>query len=203
MPQGPVRFFINSMSKIILFIDGENFFHKVEEIIDKEFKGKGLPKAIDIDLKRLFEKPLGNISVSQKIFYAAKLHYHPDTPKKSQELIKVQRKLINNLKRQGFEFIMSGNVRGQKVNGKVIFREKGVDVKIAVDLVSFACDGKLKTAILCSSDSDLQPAISELRKRKVEIIYLGFETSPNKGLVYTCNRTILLRNSEVMEALRK
>ena len=80
---------------------------------------------------------------------------------------------------------------------------KGVDVKIGVDLISLACDGNLKTAILCSSDSDLQPAISELRKRKVEVIYLGFEIGPNKGLVYTCNRTILLRNSEVMEASKR
>lgn len=191
------------MSKNILFIDGENFLHKIEEIIEKESKSKGLVKAIDIDLKRLFKKSLKYISISQKIFYGAKLHYHPETPRKSKELIKSQRKLINNLKKQGYDFIMAGNVRGQKVGGKTIFREKGVDVKIAVDLVSFACDGKLKTAILCSSDSDLQPAISELRKRKVEIIYLGFEISPNKGLVYTCNRTILLRNSEIMEALKK
>lgn len=191
------------MSKNILFIDGENFLHKVEEIIEKESKGKGLAKAIEINLSKLFEKPLKDISISQKIFYGAKLHHHPDTPRKSQELIKVQRKLINNLKKQGCEFIMAGNVRGQKIGGKVIFREKGVDVKIGVDLVSFACDGKIKTAILCSSDSDLQPAIAELRKRKVEIIYLGFEISPNKGLIYTCNRTILLRNSEVIEALKK
>ncbi len=191
------------MSKTILFIDGENFLHKIEEISEKESKSKGLPKAIEIDLNKLFKEPLKDISISQKIFYGAKLHYHPDTPRKSKELIRSQRKLINNLKKQGYEFIMSGNVRGQKVNGKVIFREKGVDVKIAVDLVSFACDGKIKTAILCSSDSDLQPAIAELRKRKVEIIYLGFETSPNKGMVYTCNRAILLRNSEVIEALRK
>lgn len=190
------------MSKSILFIDGENFLHKIEEVIEKESKGKKLFEAIEIDLNKLFKESLKGISLSQKIFYGAKLHYHPDTPKKSQELIKLQRKLINNLKKQNFDFIMSGNVRGQKLNGKVIFREKGVDVKIAVDLVSFACDKTLKTAILCSSDSDLQPAITELRKRKVEIIYLGFEISPNKGLSYTCNRTILLRNSEIMEALK-
>lgn len=191
------------MLKTILFIDGENFLHKIEEIIEKDSKGKGLAKAIEINLNKLFEKPLKEISISQKIFYGAKLHYHSDTPRKSKELIKAQRKLINNLKKQGLEFVMAGNVRGQRIGRRVIFREKGVDVKIGVDLVSFACDGKLKTAILCSSDSDLQPAIAELRKRKVEIIYLGFEISPNKGLIYTCNRTILLRNSEVIEALKK
>jgi len=61
----------------------------------------------------------------------------------------------------------------------------------------------LETAILCSSDSDLQPAIKELRDRGVEIVYLGFETNPNRGLSYTTNRTILLRNPEVIEACPK
>gem|GEM_PF-6371518 len=29
--------------------------------------------------------------------------------------------------------------------------------------------------------------------------YLGFEFNPNKGLSYTTNRTILIRNSEVLD----
>lgn len=101
---------------------------------------------------------------------------------------------------QKFEFEMAGHVRGQKIGNKIIFREKGVDVKIAVDLVSLAGDKKIKTAILCSSDSDLQPAVEEVRGRNVEIIYLGFEQNPNKGLMYTTNRTILLKNAEILRA---
>lgn len=44
------------MSKTILFIDGENLLHKVEEIIEKESKGNGLVKAIEIDFNKLFTK---------------------------------------------------------------------------------------------------------------------------------------------------
>ena len=75
-----------------------------------------------------------------------------------------------------------------------------MDVKIGVDLVAFACDKKMGTAVLCSSDSDLQPAVAELKDRGIEIVYVGFETNPNKGLSYTTNRTILLRNPEIIEA---
>lgn len=190
------------MSQTILLIDGENFIHKVKEILE----AANVPSevdAIDIDLENLFKNPLKGLSISQKIFYGAKLHFHQDTPIKSKKLIKAQRKLINNLKKYGYEFIMAGNVRGQRVGNKVIFREKGVDVRIAVDMVSFACDKKVKTIILCSSDSDLQPAISEIKKRGIEVIYLGFENKPNKGITFTTDRTILLRNSEVMEACQK
>lgn len=82
-----------------------------------------------------------------------------------------------------------------------MFSEKGVDVKIAVDLVSKACDGSIEVAILGSSDSDLQPAIEEANKRGIKVVYLGFENKPNKGISYTTDRTILIRPSEILEAI--
>lgn len=188
------------MVKTMLFIDGENFINKIEEVITSKSAKKHKIDIASIDFNKLFDKPLNEFKISRKIFYAAKLHLHPETKEKSEKLITIQRKLRNNLLNQKFEFVMAGNVRGQKVGNKIIFREKGVDVKIAVDLVSFAADKIVQTAILCSSDSDLQPAIKELRKRNIEVVYLGFEVNPNKGLTYTTNRTILFRNSEILEA---
>ncbi|MBU2632309.1 NYN domain-containing protein [Patescibacteria group bacterium] len=188
------------MSKIILFIDGENFINKVEEVLRKQEIDKGRIDLTSIDVSKLLKEVLKGLNISRKIFYAAKLHSHPETRKKSEELISFQRKLRNNLIKYDYEFIIAGNVRAQKIGNKPIFREKGVDVRIAVDLVSLACDGKLNTAILCSSDSDLQPAVKELKQRGVEVIYLGFENNPNKGITYATDRTILLRNSEVIEA---
>jgi len=119
-------------------------------------------------------------------------------------LIEEQRLLKTHLEKQGFEVILSGRVRGQMEDGgrgkqALVFKEKGVDVKIAVDMVSLSCDKKVKEIILGSSDSDLQPAIKEAKDRKVNCVYLGFENQPNKGLSYTTNRTILIRNSEVLE----
>lgn len=186
----------------VLFIDGENFLHKISEVFKQEKAKKPTSDEIGLNLSKLLNKPLEGLSLDRRLFYAARLKVHPETVKKSQELIDNQRKLKNNLENQGFEFILAGNVRAQIVdsgkNKTVVFKEKGVDVRIAVDLVASACDGALKTAILCSSDSDLQPAVAELKKRKIEIIYLGFENNPNKGLTYTTDRTILFRNSEVL-----
>lgn len=188
------------MSKCILFIDGENFLHKVEAVLNEEGIKKNRTDLASIDLNELFEDPLKGFTISRKIMYVSRLHFHPETRKKSEGSIKFQRKLRNNLENQDYEFIIAGNVRAQKVGDKVIFREKGVDVKIGVDMVSFSCNKELETAILCNSDSDLQPAVEELKKRDVEVVYLGFETNPNKELTYTTNRTFLLRNPEVLEA---
>lgn len=99
---------------------------------------------------------------------------------------------------------MAGNVWGNiDKNGILIFKEKGVDVRIGVDMIALACDKKFDSIILGSSDSDLQPAIKEVIKRGVECIYLGFETKPNKGMTCTTSRTILIRNSEVLKFKNK
>ncbi len=190
------------MSKTTLFIDGENFLHKIEEVLKNESVKFDKDEIAGINLQKLFESSLKGITVTGRLFYVARLHLHPDTKKKSEELIRSQRKLRNNLVNLGYEFIIAGNVRAQKIGANTIFREKGVDVKIAVDMVSMACDKKLDMAILCSSDSDLQPAIAELKKRNVEVVYLGFEIGPNKGLTYTTDRTILIRNSEILEVFK-
>lgn len=191
------------MNQCILFVDGENFLHKIREVLKMERANKNRIDLSKIKLEKLLAEPLKGFKIKRKIFYASRLHFHSETPDKSKELVKFQRSLRNSLANQGFEFVIAGNVRAQKIGNKVVFREKGVDVKIAVDLVSFASRKILDCAILCSSDSDLQPAVAELRERKVEVVYLGFEASPNKGLSYTTNRTVLLRNSEVLAACAK
>ena len=137
------------------------------------------------------------------MFYGSKIHEYKETSQKSQVLISLQRYLKTNLEKQGFEYVSAGNVRGQEIKvgktEKMVFREKGVDVKIAVDMVVGACDKIMDTIILCSSDSDLQPAVKEARKRGIKVVYLGFQINPNVGLTHTTNQTILFRNSEIIE----
>jgi len=191
------------MSKVLL-IDGENFKKKIKAV----FKVEGLdsPEWDKYDFGGLIEKVIDKIQFNRKIVYFGRIKIHPDRVEKSKELIEEQRKLKTHLENQGFEVVITGRVRGQKVEAswivggsRLIFKEKGVDVKIAVDMVSWACDSKVEQIVLGSSDSDLQPAIKEVRNRKVECIYLGFENLPNRGLTFTTNRTILIRNSEVLE----
>lgn len=183
-----------------LFIDGENFKGKIRAV----FKGIGKDKPIwhKYNFKGLLDKVLAGLVIQRKIFYFARIKEHEDTKNKSQQLIQEQRLLKTHLENQGYEVILTGRVRGIEENSKkktLIFKEKGVDVKIAVDMVLLACDKKAEEIILGSSDSDLQPAIKVVRERGVGCVYLGFENQPNKGLSYTTNKTILIRNSEVLE----
>ena len=186
----------------VLVIDGENFKGKIRSVFIEA--GRERPLWHEYDFKGLFDRVLKDIPTEKKIFYFARIKEHSESQEKSKQLIEEQRLLKNHLEKQGFEVVLGGRVRGHFEDGEkgkkiLVFREKGVDVKIAVDMVSWSCDKKVKEIILASSDSDLQPAIKEVCSRRVNVSYLGFEAQPNKGLSYTTNKTILIRNSEIFE----
>jgi len=190
--------------KNILLIDGENFKRKIKGVIVEKHK-----KIIfhEYNFFGLFENVLQGMDIERKVFYFGRIKENSQTKEKSQELIKEQRLLKTHLEKQGFEVVLVGRVRGQLEDGFLgkkilVFREKGVDVKIAVDMVSWACDKKVDEIILASSDSDLQPAIKEVKDRGIRCMYVGFESSQNKGLTYTTNKTILIRDSEIIEFLK-
>lgn len=184
----------------ILFIDTENFKEKIKKVLRSENVKTDIVWH-NYDFKGLFNSVLNGLNIDRKIFYAGKIELNPMELVKSEELIAKQRLLKRSVENQGFEFIFAGKVRGNidERTGRIIFKEKGVDVRMAVDMLSMSHDGTLKQAILASSDSDLQPAIKELKKRNVECVYLGFENYMNKGMTYTSPRTILIRNSEVLK----
>lgn len=72
-------------------------------------------------------------------------------------------------------------------------REKGIDVKIATDLIVGAVDDTYDTAIVISSDTDLVPAIdwARLRKKK-KVEYIGFSIPDSRSETYASKPTFAL-----------
>lgn len=66
------------------------------------------------------------------------------------------------------------------------YREKGVDVMLATDLIVGAIEDKYDTAIIVSSDTDLLSAIDWVRSRGKKVEYVGFSiphpTNPEKDI---------------------
>lgn len=113
------------MGKVIVFVDGENFMHKVEDVVASlgiDIKKVNFSR---IQLNTLIRDVFHNMSIDKIIYYSAKLHNYPQSTEKSKELIGRQRSLKTELEKQGIEFILSGNVRAQQVEGKTIFKERG------------------------------------------------------------------------------
>ncbi|MGI6423545.1 MAG: NYN domain-containing protein [Candidatus Dojkabacteria bacterium] len=185
------------MNNTIVLIDDENFIYKMEKVLRTENIKINIQ---DIKLRDLISRAIkSNVDIN---FYAARLRFYSSTPRKSKQLIDTQRRLRNTLKKQEINFIYSGYVRARRERGRTVFKEKGVDVKIAVDMVSMACDKRYETIVLCSSDSDLQPAVTEAKSRDVRVVYLGFSMEPNRGLIYTTDRTVLFDNDEILSVVR-
>ena len=198
------------MPKSVVLIDGENFLKKIEEICKLESPNTSQADIVNININKLINNVLRKkivLKQSSINYYSAKLKVYNETKKKSLQLIANQRHLKNSLEKQGINFIIAGNVRmqsismPQKAKKKYSFKEKGIDVRIAVDMVSIACNKEFDTIILCSSDSDLQPAVKEARRRGVKVVYLGFSINPNKGLMYTCDEFFLLKNQDVIRSI--
>lgn len=66
------------------------------------------------------------------------------------------------------------------------YREKGIDVKLATDLIVGAVDDQYDVALIVSSDTDLIPAIDWVRNRGKKVEYVGFSiphpTNPKKDI---------------------
>ncbi|MEI6228794.1 MAG: NYN domain-containing protein [Candidatus Saccharibacteria bacterium] len=211
------------MGKTILYIDGENFLFKVADLLRNDGKIRQKSEIIKFKFSMICKSALSDFSVSSCKFYAAKVHLQdtnnidmPSSVKpldietlkiKSELIIESQRRLKRSLMNDKVEFIMSGNVRLQEIipsvgkkPAKFIFKEKGTDVQLAVDIMSDVCDGKVSTILLLSSDSDMHPIVREAKRRGCKVVYVGFENVPNVGLSNNCNQTVLLRKKEIIDA---
>lgn len=71
-----------------------------------------------------------------------------------------QQRFLTHLKQQRGLSVWTG--RMAETNGR--WYEKGVDVKIATDMVAMAYAGEYDVAVLISGDGDLAPAVHEVRR---------------------------------------
>lgn len=183
----------------IAFIDGENTKGRIKEVFVKH--KFDLPEWETYDFRGLFDHVFNINPVIVRKFYRANPKPHPDLIKESEALLRSYRSLGGHLSRQGFEVIRAGVLRADyrtSNDKKPKYREKGVDVSLAVDMVVTACDNRADTVFLVVSDSDYQPAVAEVQSRNKKVIYVGFEVNPNLGLIAKTNDRIIISNADVL-----
>lgn len=171
-----------------IFIDGGNFYH----LVLKKLKIQGLN--FDFDQFAHFLAGDRAFNTGGKRYYTGTVREQMNDPR-SREAMSLQTKLFTILQKSDWEIKTSKlrrrleevTIDSRTVNHEKLlhlgikkieyerWREKGIDVKIATDLIAGAVDNKYGTAIVVSSDADLVPAIDWIRNRfhkKVE--YIGF-----------------------------
>jgi len=160
-----------SKNKVVVYIDGGNTYRGLKAI--------GIPdKDKKFNYSSFVTHVLGDRQLTSKRYYIGVVKNF-DNSKKSQKMERSQQKFLSALESEGFDI-----KRGRLMYDSGNIREKGVDVKLSIDLVVGAVDNLYDTAIVISSDTDIIPAIQYVQKalgKKVE--YVGFSERPSFGML--------------------
>ena len=172
-----------SKKKAIVIVDGSNLYHRLKEL---RFKNR-----LEFDYSGLIEYLIKEHKLVSKTYYVGKIRAKP-TDKKGQQLRRNQQRLISGLRNQDWQVYFGYLL---KSGGK--YHEKGVDVKMAMDILVGAYENKYDTVYLISSDTDLLPVIDKARSMKKKVVYVGFSHRPSYALIKHCSETILLRGEDI------
>lgn len=179
-------------NRALIFIDGNNFYYKLKDIT----LGKtGILKLLDFNYQK-FAKNLikDNILVEIRYYVGAVKRQNGENREKSETLYANQQKLIGKLQQQNIPVILGNLIQ----HPDKIFHEKGVDVRIAVEMIRLAREDKYDIAYLLSSDTDLVPAVEEVKSFNKQVCYVGVSKGQSFGLTKASNNTILLRDEDVI-----
>jgi uncharacterized LabA/DUF88 family protein len=194
-----------SVAKYLL-IDGENFVHKLAHCLRQYGLIKTRAGLKKYNIKQLL--PDEGLIIN---YYATMVKL----PNKNHNLFKK----VENIRRwnsvwvpyivnQGINYIKAGSLKirdGKKCpkcgSRADVLLEKGVDVRLAVDLVDIA--KKDDTIYLLSSDTDLLPAIERATSKGVKIVYTAFPRQIVKLISKKSDSTMVLKKKDIVRGYRK
>lgn len=170
----------NKKEKVAIYIDGSNLYFKLKDLNIKNTLGFNYRGFCDFLARE-------RAVVSYRYYVGVVRVKSNDL--KTLALRKNQQRLFNNLEKQDFCI-----KRGYILGGKGKYHEKGVDVKIATDMLIGAYQDHYDVAILVSSDTDLIPAIKHINFLKKKVEYIGFFHQPSFGLQKDTIPRLLIRD---------
>lgn len=168
--------------RCIVLIDGSNFYFKLKDL--------DLHNELAFDFSGFASMLCSKGKLIDCTYYVGAVR--TDGTKHVQKLFDKQQKLLAHLKKHKFRYSL-----GYLLKSKGKIREKGVDVNIAVDIVSGVLKDKGDHFILVSSDTDLLPAILIAKEAGKLIEYVGFSHKPSLAMVANCTESRLLKKEDL------
>ena len=181
---------LKKKGKVIILVDGSNFYHRLKE-----------PKIAIKNPLNFNYKSFKNWLCSERKLIAANYYVGAIREEKknlkSKKMLANQLRLFSRLRASGWKIYLGYILKSDG------YHEKGVDVKIAVDLLVGAYEDQYDTAILVSSDTDLLPAIDKARSLGKNIEYVGFGHKPSFALLKHCDNSRLLVKGDLLPFVDK
>ncbi len=181
--------------KAFVFIDGSNFYFKLKEL---SLKFDSKYSLIDFDFRKFAEWLVQPNELLEIRYYLGAIKRERNNPK-SEKLYSDQQRLIGKLQQQNITITFGQVIR----HPDKTHHEKGVDVRLAVEMIRYARQDKYDIAFLASSDTDLVAAVQEVQSIGKTIQYVGIPKGQSFGLSKTANDVRLLRPEEIEQFFPK
>jgi len=186
-----------------VYIDGENCRKGLVRVLRDAGLIHGSREMTTYRLRDLLKDVLdtdGDLAIN---YYASKIKLpHGYTPSADimahvNTIRQFSRHWVPNLESQGITYVKAGYLKVK--NGATcpncghvqdVLQEKGVDVRVATDVLSAAYTEEKPTIVLFSSDSDLIPALSRAKEKGAKIIYVCFADYVNYAVSRVADETV-------------
>ena len=186
--------FVLNMPKAVIFIDGNNFYFKLKKLSLTVGEGFSL---LDFDFYGFCKWLVEPNILSEARYYIGAVR-RQDNSEKSEKLYANQQRLIGKLQQQKVGVILGNLIQHPDKS----FHEKGVDVRIAVEMIRLARQDKFDIAYLLSSDTDLVSALEEVQSIGKKVVYAGTAQGQSFGLTKQANDAVLLRPDDIKSFLK-
>ncbi len=178
------------MTRAIVFIDGNNFYFKLRDLTTQTIGGYvSLVGFHFMGFAKWLAQPPGLVEVR---YYIGAIKRQRNN-EKSEKMFSDQQRLFARLQQQGVHTILGQLIQ----HPDKTFHEKGVDVRLAIEMIRFAREDRYDIAFLVSSDTDLVAAVEEVKSLGKSVHYVGIPKGQSFGLTKTCNDTLLLRSQDI------
>lgn len=200
--------------RTIAYIDGQNFLYKIAERVIESGLASSKQEINAVDISYLLNRIFPNEQMEIRYYGVAKIKrqekYGNEIRDKSIQFADNLRRLKNCLNKNGVEYRATGSLKVRDRDEcrqcgatDYKFQEKGVDVGLAVDLVSDVLRNEVDHIILVSSDIDLTPAVKLAKETGKKITYVGFDNQINRAMSVFADSTQVIRDGEAVEAYRR
>ena len=173
------------MEKVIVMIDA-GFLSKVSyQLGEKHY--------LKYNLLEFSKKLSGkqNLIFNHLFFYNAPPFQSSNPSTKERKRKEDYDSFVQKLNQNKEVTIREGRCQRLKVDGKYIYKQKGVDTLITMDLMDMPIENpKIKTVILIASDSDFVPVINRLKKLGIEVILYTYFERNRKSIFSTSNKLL-------------
>lgn len=190
-----------------VLIDGENLRHQVAHILYTNNKIKEKNGYFPFHLVAFLEEVLGDKAL-EPVYYTTRIK-QPNMPvpirlqKHITTIGEANRRWVADLTNQKVKVVKAGHLRIRESSACIhchkktlVLQEKGVDVRVATDLVQTT--SKEGYITLASSDSDLTPAMQAAKANGIRITYLCYAGWLNRSVSAQAHKTVTFDDADVV-----